>query len=167
MWVCVYDRERVKDCVCGSMWVSMCVSNLILLIGELPRGRGMVLLPQEKLGLYIKISSIGIGGSRFQEYGAPLSLRNSCYSVPTTPTPVEHAVLTQTFRQLWNSTLPFCPNSFIPIDPQAHSFLHGAFHPALWTTLETVIGQEASHSRAFSHFFFIHYLFYKSSQMQW
>lgn len=106
----------------------MCVSN-VLLMRELPRGRGKVILPRGKLiqrNLFSCNRWILFPGT-----GALPGLCTSCSSVPTSPLLSIRSSFRPAFRQLRSSPLSSCPlNTFSPVDPQAGSFPQGASTPS-------------------------------------
>lgn len=131
----------------------MCVSN-VLLMRELPRGRGKVILLRGKL-----IQRNFFSCSRwilFPGTGALPSLCNSCSSVPTSPLLSIHS----SFRQLRNSPLSLCPlNTSTPVDAQAGSFLQGASTPSSGHT-GNCQGPGSQPLRCSPHFSFQHDLLY-------
>lgn len=126
----------------------MCVSN-VLLMGELPGGRGKVIRPRGKL----------IQRNLFSCNWWILFPGTGAYPAFVTPAPVFPpspllSILSsfrQAFRQLRNSPRSSCPlNMFTPIDPQAGSFPQGASTPSSGHTGNRQ-GPGSRHSDA-SHF---------------
>ena len=151
------------------MWEHLCAYNLIVLVAELPRGRSKDYFAMGKGWVTPRNLSQCTWWILFPRIrGLPGFVRTAPALPPPSTPPCTLSSARWTVRLLWNSPLPSrsC-NGFCSYGSLIRFLSTWLFHQNFWTTLETLIDQEASHSQVVSCMSFRHYLFYKLCEVWW